>query len=58
MEVIYTVSLIRHFKQSVNLFPSWWFNQWSRRETAIHHDNGSLDAVDLDCRLSEKTTHN
>lgn len=45
MEVIFTVSLMCHFKQSVNLFPTWWFNQCSLREAAIHHYNGSLDAV-------------
>lgn len=52
MEVIFIVFLMCHFKQPVNLFPSWWFNQC--RETAIHHHNGSLVAVNVSFRKSER----
>lgn len=58
MEVIFIVYLMCHFKQSINLFPNWRFSQCSLRDRAIHHRNGSLDAVNVSYRLSEKATHN
>lgn len=50
MEVIYIVSLMCYFKQPVSLFPSWCFNQCSLRETAIHHHNGCVDAVNVNLK--------
>lgn len=32
--------------------------QCSLREKSIHHCNGALDAVIVNCRMSQKTTHN
>lgn len=59
MEMIFIVSLMCYFKQSVSLFPSWCFNQCSPRETAIHHHNGCRDAVNVNCRIwkDNKTMH-